>query len=97
MWSGLQYLQEYSYHYLFPLRFRDKNIITIFTGGTIKNLFLLSLTFILTLFLPPLNAQMQIGPKAGLNIANTVADGAQFFSQDLDSKTGFTGGIFFIN
>ncbi len=61
-----------------------------------KNLFLLSLTFILTLFLPSLNAQMQIGPKAGINIANTVADGAQFFNQDSDSKTGFTGGIFFM-
>ena len=61
-----------------------------------KNLFLLSLTFILTLFLPSLNAQMQIGPKAGINIANTVADGPQFFNQDSDSKTGFTGGIFFM-
>jgi len=62
-----------------------------------KNLFLLFLTFLLTLFITPLNAQTQIGPKAGLNIANVVGDDAQFFNQDLDSRTGFTGGIFFMH
>ncbi len=61
-----------------------------------KNLFLSSLTFLLTLFITPLNAQMQIGPKAGLNIANIVGDDANFFGLDLDSRTGFTGGIFFM-
>ena len=60
-----------------------------------KNLFLLSLTFI-ALFITPLNAQMQIGPKAGLNIANAVGDDATFFGIDLESRTGFTGGIFFM-
>ncbi len=60
-----------------------------------KNLFLLSLTFI-ALFITPLNAQMQIGPKAGLNIANFVGDDANFFGIDLESRTGFTGGIFFM-
>jgi len=61
-----------------------------------KTLFLSSLTFLLTLFITPLNAQMQIGPKAGLNIANIVGDDANFFGLDLDSRTGFTGGIFFM-
>jgi hypothetical protein len=61
-----------------------------------KNLFLLSLTFLLTLFIPPLNAQMQIGPKAGLNIANLVGDDVEEFHLGEDSKTGFTGGIFFM-
>ena len=60
-----------------------------------KNLFLLSLTFI-ALFITPLNAQMQIGPKAGLNIANFVGDDANFFGIDFESRTGFTGGIFFM-
>lgn len=60
-----------------------------------KNLFLLSLTF-LALFITPLNAQMQIGPKAGLNIANFVGDDANFFGKDFESRTGFTGGIFFM-
>lgn len=60
-----------------------------------KNLFLLSLTFI-ALFITPLNAQMQIGPKAGLNIANAVGDDATIFGIDLESRTGFTGGIFFM-
>ncbi len=59
-----------------------------------KNLFLLSLTFLLTLFITPLTAQMQIGPKAGLNIANVVGDDVEVLN--LDSKTGFNGGIFFM-
>ena len=59
-----------------------------------KNLFLLSLTFLLTLFITPLNAQTQLGPRAGLNIANVVGDDAEIF---MDSRTGFTGGIFFIH
>ena len=59
-----------------------------------KNLFLLSLTFLLTLFITPITAQMQIGPKAGLNIANVVGDDVEVLN--LDSKTGFNGGIFFM-
>ena len=39
---------------------------------------------------------MQIGSRAGLNIANVVGDDANFFNQDFDSKTGFTSGIFFM-
>jgi hypothetical protein len=61
-----------------------------------KNLFLLSLTFLLILFIPPLNAQPQIGPKAGLNIANVAGDDADILGESLDSRTGFTGGIFFM-
>ena len=61
-----------------------------------KNLFLLSLTFLLTLFIPPLNAQMQIGFKAGLNIANATGDDANIGGTDLNSRTGFNGGIFFM-
>ena len=37
-------------------------------------------------------AQMQIGPKAGLNIANLSGDDVE----DTDSKTGFSGGVFFM-
>ncbi|MGB5287559.1 MAG: porin family protein [Ignavibacteriaceae bacterium] len=43
-------------------------------------------------------AQMQIGLKAGLNIANIGGDDADQIleGQSLDSKTGFGGGIFFM-
>ena len=37
-------------------------------------------------------AQMQIGPKAGLNLANLSGDDIE----DTDSKTGFAGGLFFM-
>ncbi len=40
---------------------------------------------------------MQIGPKAGLNIANLGGDDAdELIGESLDSKTGFGGGIFFM-
>lgn len=42
------------------------------------------------------NAQMQIGSRAGLNIANTKGDDANIGDTDLDSRTGFNGGIFFM-
>jgi hypothetical protein len=43
-------------------------------------------------------AQMQIGPKAGLNIASIGGDDADQIleGQSLDSKTGFAGGVFFM-
>jgi hypothetical protein len=42
-------------------------------------------------------AQMQIGPKAGINIANLGGDDAdELVGESLDSKTGFGGGIFFM-
>ena len=43
-------------------------------------------------------AQMQIGPKAGLNIASIGGDDADQIleGQSLDSKTGFSGGLFFM-
>ncbi len=41
-------------------------------------------------------AQMQIGPRAGLNIANLAGDDADFLGESLDSRTGFNGGIFFM-
>ena len=43
-------------------------------------------------------AQMQIGPKAGLNIASIGGDDADQIleGQSLDSKTGFAGGLFFM-
>jgi hypothetical protein len=37
-------------------------------------------------------AQMQIGPKAGLNIANLSGEDVE----DTDTKTGFAGGVFFM-
>ena len=42
-------------------------------------------------------AQMQIGPKVGVNIANLGGDDAdELVGEGLDSKTGFGGGIFFM-
>jgi len=41
-------------------------------------------------------AQIQIGPKAGLNIANIGGDDSDFLGESLDSRTGFSGGIFFM-
>jgi hypothetical protein len=42
-------------------------------------------------------AQMQIGVKAGLNIANQGGDDADnLFETSLDSRTGFNGGLFFM-
>jgi hypothetical protein len=42
-------------------------------------------------------AQMQIGPKVGVNIANLGGDDAdELIGESLDSKTGFGGGIFFM-
>ena len=61
-----------------------------------KKLFLLSTTVVLSLLFTPLNAQVhiQIGPKAGINIANITGDDATINGQTLDSKFGFGGGIF---
>ena len=67
-----------------------------------KKLCLLSFTFLLILFIIPLNAQFKMGPKAGINIANivgfnianSVEDYAEFMSVDLESRTGFTLGVF---
>jgi len=61
-----------------------------------KNLCLLSFTFLLILFILPLNAQPQFCLKAGLNIANAVGDDANIGGTDLDSRTGFSGGVFFM-
>jgi len=61
-----------------------------------KTYFLLSLIVLLTLFITPLNAQLQIGPKVGINIASVVGDDANFFGMDLETRTAFSGGIFFI-
>ena len=43
-------------------------------------------------------AQMQLGVKAGLNIASIGGDDADQIleGQSLDSKTGFAGGLFFM-
>jgi hypothetical protein len=46
--------------------------------------------FIFSLFLISSNAQVRFGLKSGLNISNFYGDDAQ----NLDSKLGFTGGIF---
>jgi hypothetical protein len=52
----------------------------------------LILLFILTAFTSLSLAQMQIGPKAGLNLANLTGDDIE----NADSKTGFAGGVFFM-
>ncbi|MBT8386331.1 MAG: PorT family protein [Ignavibacteria bacterium] len=61
-----------------------------------RKLFLLSTIVTLALFITQLNAQVkiQIGPKAGINIASITGDDATFNGQTLDSKFGFGGGIF---
>ena len=41
-----------------------------------KNLFLLTLIVLLTLFIPPLDAQVQIGLQAGTNLADVTLDNA---------------------
>lgn len=52
--------------------------------------------FILLLFSSFSFAQMQFGLKAGLNIANIGgSDADKLVGQSLDSKTGFSGGVFF--
>ncbi|MBE0572907.1 MAG: PorT family protein [Ignavibacteriaceae bacterium] len=61
-----------------------------------KKLFTVLLVFVAftSISLP----QMQIGPKAGLNIASIGGDDADQLleGQSLDSKTGFAGGLFFM-
>ena len=42
-----------------------------------KNLFLLSLIVLLTLFIPPLNAQVHLGLQAGANLADVTMDPTQ--------------------
>jgi hypothetical protein len=41
-------------------------------------------------------AQMQIGPRAGLNIASIGGGDDDFLGESLDSRTGFNVGIFFM-
>ena len=54
--------------------------------------------FIIAAFTSLSLAQMQIGPKAGLNIASIGGDDADKIleGRSLDSKTGFAGGLFFM-
>lgn len=57
---------------------------------------LLMLFSVLFLFSMMTFAQMQLGLKAGLNIANIGgSDADNLVGQSLDSKTGFSGGVFF--
>ena len=58
----------------------------------------ITLLFILAAFTSLSLAQIQIGPKAGLNIASIGGDDADQIlnGQSLDSKTGFAGGVFFM-
>ena len=53
---------------------------------------LFTVLFIFVAFTSISLAQMQIGPKAGLNLANLNGDDVE----DTDSKTGFCGGLFFM-
>jgi hypothetical protein len=56
-----------------------------------------TLLLILAAFTSLSLAQMQIGPKAGLNIANIGgSDADKLVGESLDSKTGFSGGLFFM-
>jgi len=61
-----------------------------------KNLLVLLIIIFVTLSVETVNAQVkiQIGLKAGGNIANFTGDDATFMGQSLDSKFGFGGGIF---
>jgi hypothetical protein len=51
-----------------------------------------TLLFILIAFVSFSHAQMQIGPKAGLNISNLSGNDVN----NTDSRTGFAGGLFFM-
>jgi hypothetical protein len=55
-----------------------------------KKLFILLLVFVA--FTSLSFAQMQIGPKAGLNLSNLSGDDIE----DTDARTGFSGGIYFM-
>ena len=56
-----------------------------------------TLLFILVAFVSFSQAQIQIGPKVGLNIASIAgSDATDYFGESLDSRTGFNGGIFFM-
>lgn len=64
--------------------------------ANVKKIFFISLTIFITLFTSQLNAQLQIGPKAGLNFANVVGDDAHFFGRNVEMRTAFSGGIYFM-
>jgi hypothetical protein len=55
-----------------------------------KNLFLLSLIVLLTLFIPPLNAQVQLGLQAGTNLGDVSLD-----PTPEGATTGMRAGIMF--
>ena len=56
-----------------------------------------TLLFILVAFVSVSQAQIQLGPKAGLTIATVAgSDVEDFFGTTPDSRTGFNGGIFFM-
>jgi hypothetical protein len=56
-----------------------------------------TIVFVLLVFTILPRAQMQLGLKAGLNIATVSGDDADnLFETSLDSRTGFNGGIFFM-
>jgi len=56
-----------------------------------------TIVFVLLVFTTLPQAQMQLGLKAGLNIATVSGtDADNLFETSLDSRTGFNGGIFFM-
>jgi hypothetical protein len=56
-----------------------------------------TIVFVLLVFTTLPLAQMQLGLKAGLNIATiSGTDADNLFETSLDSRTGFNGGIFFM-
>jgi hypothetical protein len=56
-----------------------------------------TIVFVLLVFTTLPLAQMQLGLKAGLNIATVSGtDADNLFETSLDSRTGFNGGIFFM-
>ncbi len=58
-----------------------------------KNLFLLSLIVLLTLFIPPLNAQVHLGLQAGANLADVTMDPTQSGVETSMSDGFMFGGI----
>jgi hypothetical protein len=56
-----------------------------------------TIVFVLLVFTTLPQAQMQLGLKAGLNIATVSgSDADNLFETSLDSRTGFNGGLFFM-
>ena len=61
-----------------------------------RKLFFVNLTFLLIISNMSLYAQMQVGPKVGLNISNIRGDVDELLGENFRSKIGYNIGLFFL-